>query len=97
MSGWNVDMELGLHARVRKWDKRGQIELSAVLDALRERGPEVLRLDPAWITVASWEELDRELSIEAEFFVAISGVYLCLSLRVYPGRTIIVGNAIRRR
>ena len=96
MSAWSVELELGLYGRVRKWNSRGQAELSAVLDALRERGPIVLRFDPAWITIASWDELKREVEIEAEFYVAISGVYLSLSLRVYPGRLIIVGDARRR-
>ena len=96
MSAWTVELELSLYGRVRKWDSRGQAELSAVLDALRERGPAVLRLDPSWITIASWEELQREVEIEAEIYVAISGVYLSLSLRVYPGRLIVVGDARRR-
>jgi hypothetical protein len=93
MSAWTVELELTLYGRVRKWDSRGQTELSAVLDALRERGPSVLRLDPSWITIASWDELQHEVVVEAEIYVAISGVYLCLSLRVYPGRRIIVGDA----
>jgi hypothetical protein len=97
METWTVELELALHARVRRWASRSQAELSAALDALREKGPAVLHVNPSWISIVSWEDLNQEVTTTAEFFIELSGTYISLSLRIFPGQYIVVSDARRAK
>ena len=92
---WTVLLVLSLYRRVELWDPKSQIELSALLDRLRDDGPDGVLRHGFYIVEngVDWENLSQSCRIN--FWTGIMEDYIFLSLEVHPSRTIVVQDAFK--
>jgi hypothetical protein len=81
---------MGLHAEILRWDKLGQIELSALVDYAREIGPDAVLKN----TYCIKEDNDRSGLDDPEiviFWMKTRGVYSRFSLEIrWETRTMVL-------